>query len=158
MFDDLILLAKEGRTAYHGPVRDVEDYFANLGINVPERINPPDYFIDVLEEMVKPCTSSDVSHEELPLRWMQHKGYAVPQDMRNPGHDTPEIIVESRSQEHNVAPEPDQLSFCGEYWQTIKYNLEGFCDVFQYNFFNPKDLSGRKTPCILMQYIHFLGR
>ncbi|KAL0298767.1 UNVERIFIED_CONTAM: ABC transporter G family member 28 [Sesamum radiatum] len=70
-------------TVYHGAVKDVEDYFAQLGLVVPERINPPDYFIDVLEGMVKPSTSSGVTYEELPLRWMLHKGYPVPPDMQN---------------------------------------------------------------------------
>ncbi|KAL0407094.1 UNVERIFIED_CONTAM: ABC transporter G family member 28 [Sesamum latifolium] len=83
MFDDLILLAKGGLTVYHGAVKDVEDYFAQLGLVVPERINPPDYFIDVLEGMVKPSTSSGVTYEELPLRWMLHKGYPVPPDMQS---------------------------------------------------------------------------
>lgn len=124
MFDDLILLAKEGDIVYQGPVKDVEGYFANLGINVPGRINPPDYFIDVLEEMVKPSTCSDVSYVDLPLRWMLHKGYVVPQDMQNSGLDKPEVIV----------------------------------DAIHNKFFYQKDLSGRKTPCILVQYRHFLGR
>ncbi|KAJ6311504.1 hypothetical protein OIU77_013294 [Salix suchowensis] len=47
MFDDLVLLAKGGLTVYHGPVKKVEEYFAGLGISVPERVNPPDHYIDV---------------------------------------------------------------------------------------------------------------
>ncbi|KAL8056852.1 hypothetical protein ABFX02_04G146100 [Erythranthe guttata] len=123
-FDDLILLAKGGLTAYHGEVRDVEEYFAHLGIIVPERINPPDYFIDVLEGMVKPSTSSGLTYEELPLRWMLHKGYPVPADMQ----------------------------------KSVSGVVEAQCDVLKNNFLKSKDLSGRRTPWILLQYRHFLGR
>ncbi|KAK6142004.1 hypothetical protein DH2020_016220 [Rehmannia glutinosa] len=81
MFDDLILLAKGGLTVYHGPVKKVEEYFAGIGIVVPERVNPPDYFIDILEGIVKPSASTAVKFKELPLRWMLHNGYPVPPDM-----------------------------------------------------------------------------
>lgn len=76
MFDELILLAKGGLTAYHGPVKKVEEYFAGLGINVPDRVNPPDHFIDILEGIVKPTAASGVNYKELPLRWMLHNGYS----------------------------------------------------------------------------------
>ncbi|KAJ4917906.1 ABC transporter G family member 24 [Raphanus sativus] len=56
-FNDLVLLAKGGLTVYHGPVKDVETYFSGLGIIVPERINPPDYYIDVLEGILQRASS-----------------------------------------------------------------------------------------------------
>ncbi|KAL0403490.1 UNVERIFIED_CONTAM: ABC transporter G family member 24 [Sesamum radiatum] len=160
MFDDLILLAKGGLTVYHGSVRDVEEYFAHLGINVPERINPPDYFIDVLEGMIKPNTSSGVSYEELPLRWMLHKGYPLPPDMQHneSGLEAPVINVNSINQRNAASSGPEQLSFCGEFWQNVKYKLEARCDVIQNNFLKSKDLSRRRTPSILLQYRYFLGR
>ncbi|KAJ4841262.1 hypothetical protein Tsubulata_044459 [Turnera subulata] len=40
---------------------------AGLGINVPERVNPPDHFIDILEGIVTPSASSGVNHGELPI-------------------------------------------------------------------------------------------
>ncbi|KAK4403895.1 ABC transporter G family member 28 [Sesamum angolense] len=154
MFDDLILLAKGGLTVYHGSVRDVEEYFAQLGINVPERVNPPDYFIDVLEGMIKPNTSSGVSYEELPLRWMLHKGYPLPPDMQpnESGLEAPVINVDSKNQGNDANSGPEQLSFCGEFWQNVKYKLEARCDVIQNNFLKSKDLSRRRTPSILLQY------
>ncbi|KAJ4844073.1 hypothetical protein Tsubulata_044710 [Turnera subulata] len=60
--------------SYHGPVKRVEEYFAGLGINVPERVNPPDHFIDIVEGIVTPSASSGVNHEELPVRWMLKNG------------------------------------------------------------------------------------
>ncbi|KAF8760513.1 hypothetical protein HU200_010137 [Digitaria exilis] len=61
MFDDLILLAKGGMTVYHGPVKKVEEYFSGLGIVVPDRVNPPDYYIDILEGIVKPNAKEPVN-------------------------------------------------------------------------------------------------
>ncbi|KAL7114874.1 hypothetical protein ABFS83_04G142800 [Erythranthe nasuta] len=157
-FDDLILLAKGGLTAYHGEVRDVEEYFAHLGIIVPERINPPDYFIDVLEGMVKPSTSSGLTYEELPLRWMLHKGYPVPADMQKSVSGVGEPAYSGNQENYPGSGTEQQLSFFGEFWQNLKYKVEAQCDVLKNNFLKSKDLSGRRTPWILLQYRHFLGR
>ncbi|OMO91565.1 ABC transporter-like protein [Corchorus olitorius] len=81
MFDDLILLAKGGLTVYHGSVKKVEEYFSGLGITVPERANPPDYFIDILEGIIKLSPSTGLTTKQLPVRWMLHNGYPVPMDM-----------------------------------------------------------------------------
>lgn len=159
MFDDLILLAKGGLTVYHGSVRDVEDYFASLGIHVPERINPPDYFIDVLEGMVKLHTSSGVTYEELPVRWMVHKGYPVPSDMQKSSStvDVPAMYGNSGMQESNGSG-AEQLSFWGEFCQNLKYKVEARFDAIKNNFSKSKDLSQRRTPSVLLQYRYFLGR
>lgn len=156
MFDDLILLAKGGLTVYHGSVRKVEEYFSGLGITVPDRVNPPDYFIDVLEGMVKPSTSSGVSFEQLPVRWMVHKGYPVPPDMRRN-----EIFPEgqlSGNEVNDTESTAEEHSFAGEIWQDVKSNVEVRRDIIRHNFLPTKDLSNRKTPGILMQYRYFLGR
>ncbi|KAL8551570.1 hypothetical protein ACS0TY_000601 [Phlomoides rotata] len=159
MFDDLILLAKGGLTVYHGSVRDVEDYFASLGVHVPERINPPDYFIDVLEGMVKLHTSSGVTYEELPMRWMLHKGYPVPPDMQKSSSavDVPTMYGNAGMQENNGSG-TEQLSFWGEFCQNLKYKVEARFDAIKNNFSKSKDLSKRRTPSILLQYRFFLGR
>lgn len=78
MLDDLILLAKSGLTVYHGPVKKVEKYFAGLGIHIPERVNPPDHLIDIVEGIVIPGGSSGVTHEDLAVRWMLRNGYSHP--------------------------------------------------------------------------------
>ncbi|KAL0358650.1 UNVERIFIED_CONTAM: ABC transporter G family member 24 [Sesamum angustifolium] len=110
--------------------------------------------------MIKPNTSSGVSYEELPLRWMLHKGYPLPQDMQpnESGLEAPVINVDSKNQGNDANSGPEQLSFCGEFWQNVKYKLEARCDVIQNNFLKSKDLSRRRTPSILLQYRYFLGR
>ncbi|XP_065870875.1 ABC transporter G family member 24-like [Euphorbia lathyris] len=155
MFDDLVLLAKGGLTVYHGPVKKVEQYFSGLGINVPERVNPPDHYIDILEGVVTLSASSGVYYKELPVRWMLHNGYTVPADMQqyvarldiNPAHESNPTGIEIEDQ-----------SFAGELWQDMKSHVELHRDKIRHNFLKKRDLSNRTTPGVIQQYKYFLGR
>ncbi|XP_068490039.1 ABC transporter G family member 24-like isoform X2 [Phaseolus vulgaris] len=159
MFDDLILLGKGGLTVYHGSVKKVEEYFLGLGINFPERINPPDYFIDILEGLITPGGSSGLSYKDLPVRWMLHNGYPIPLDMRQ------NAVQYDMSQSVNSANEIDpcgsshaEKTFAGELWQDMRNNVELRGEKIRHNFFKSKDLSDRKTPGVLKQYKYFLIR
>lgn len=145
MFDDLILLAKGGLTVYHGPVTKVEEYFASFGITVPERVNPPDHFIDILEGIVKP--SAGLTVEQLPVRWMLHNGYPVPPDML---HYCDEIASASKGVSTSAQGAPETSS-AGNEWKDHQEHS-------QINFFKPHDLSNRHTPGLIRQYRYFLGR
>ncbi|XP_019448781.1 PREDICTED: ABC transporter G family member 28-like isoform X2 [Lupinus angustifolius] len=159
MFDDFILLAKGGLTVYHGPVNKVEEYFSSIGIVVPDRVNPPDYYIDILEGIVKLPVSSGVNYKQLPVRWMLHNGYPVPMDMLSTveGMATP-----GEGSAHGAATttgNADDTSFAGELWQDVKCNVELKKDNLQHNFLNySNDLSNRETPGTFTQYKYFLGR
>lgn len=48
MMDDLLLLAAGGRQAYFGPAANTLGYFASIGYPCPARINPADWFLDVV--------------------------------------------------------------------------------------------------------------
>ncbi|MBA0642273.1 hypothetical protein Goklo_026695, partial [Gossypium klotzschianum] len=141
MFDDLILLAKGGLVAYLGPVKKVEEYFSSIGINVPDRVNPPDHLIDILEGIEKPAT---VTREQLPVRWMLHNGYPVPLDMLDlaEGLSTP-----SGSNPNNSGGAAGGQAFAGDLPDDAKINVS-----------KSKDLSNRRSPGILRQYRYFLGR
>lgn len=153
MFDDLILLAKGGLTAYHGSVKKVEEYFAGMGINVPDRVNPPDHFIDILEGIVKP---TGVTREQLPIRWMLHNGYPIPSDMLQlaDGLTTPS----AGSNPSTSGAAAVGQSFAGELWEDVKFNVEVKRDQIQNDYSKSKDLSNRRTPGIARQYRYFLGR
>ncbi|XP_042448173.1 ABC transporter G family member 28-like [Zingiber officinale] len=154
MFDDLILLAKGGMIVYQGSVKTVEEYFAGLGINVPERVNPPDYFIDILEGLVKP--SASVNYKELPLRWMLHNGYEVPRDMLE---EAPDVDSSLRGNQDNPSSNSSESqSLAGEVWGNVKDIVGQKQDEYAYQFSKSQDLSNRKTPGILKQYRYFLGR
>ncbi|KAK2968180.1 hypothetical protein RJ640_018273 [Escallonia rubra] len=159
MFDDMILLAKGGLIVYHGSVRNAEEYFAGLGINVPERVNPPDHFIDILEGIVKPNANSPESYKELPVRWMLHNGYPVPPDMQHSsaGLATSSTGVNFGNRVCTYAGNEEQ-SFAGEMWQDVKSNVERRRDIIRHNFLRSRDLSNRRTPGVLLQYKYFLGR
>ncbi|RWW72156.1 hypothetical protein BHE74_00020062 [Ensete ventricosum] len=153
MFDDLVLLAKGGLTVYHGSVKKVEEYFSGLGINVPERVNPPDYFIDILEGIVKPSTSTGVNYKELPLRWMLHNGYEVPRDMLQNAGD---LDASVRGNPAGTASETQSIA--GEVWDNVRDIVGQRRDEYDYNFSKSTDLSNRGTPGVLRQYKYFLGR
>ncbi|XP_058212810.1 putative white-brown complex homolog protein 30 [Rhododendron vialii] len=152
MFDDLVLLAKGGLTVYHGSVKKVEEYFTGLGITVPERVNPPDHFIDILEGIVKPGTG--VTVQQLPVRWMLHNGYPVPPDMM---HFCDQIEASSRGTNSNPDVASEQ-SFAGDLWQDMMFNVECKRDSLEHNFLKTHDLSNRVTPGVMRQYRYFLGR
>ncbi|KAL6290698.1 hypothetical protein ACE6H2_008208 [Prunus campanulata] len=160
MFDDLVLLAKGGLTVYHGSAKKVEEYFAALGIEVPDRVNPPDHFIDILEGMVATERSSGVSYEELPVRWMLHNGYSVPPDMRQSATRL-ELFSTDENLNHETNPSGAgraEQSFAGELWQDVKGTVELHRDKIRLNFLKSKDLSNRRTPGLFQQYRYFLGR
>ncbi|XP_019052969.1 PREDICTED: ABC transporter G family member 28-like, partial [Nelumbo nucifera] len=158
MFDDLILLAKGGRTVYHGSVKKVEEYFSGLGIHVPDRVNPPDHFIDILEGIVKPSPDVDYN-KQLPVRWMLHNGYPVPPDMQeDAGITMSSEGVNPNNGTNPVGGEGEEQSFAGDLWQDVKCNVELKRDHIQHNFLKSKDLSNRITPGVYTQYKYFLGR
>ncbi|RWW63389.1 hypothetical protein BHE74_00029435 [Ensete ventricosum] len=155
MFDDLILLAKGGLIAYQGSVKKVEEYFAGLGIIVPERVNPPDYFIDILEGIVKPGTSTAVKANQLPLIWMLHNGYNVPPDMRN---EVDSVNASSRGGISSDRVGSDEDSGDADVWGGLKGAFKEKRDHLEHNFSKSKDLANRRTPGKLKQYKHYLGR
>ena len=160
MFDDLVLLAKGGLTVYHGSAKKADEYFAGLGIHVPDRVNPPDHFIDILEGIVTPSVSSGVNYKELPVRWMLHNGYPVPPDLQQSAAwlAMPSASVGSANGTNAAHAGMEERSFAGELWQDVRSNVELQQDSIRHNFLKFKDLSSRRTPGILWQYRYFLGR
>ncbi|KAL1367874.1 hypothetical protein HN51_021984 [Arachis hypogaea] len=158
MFDDLILLAKGGLTVYHGPVKKVEEYFLGLGICIPERINPPDYFIDILEGLVEPGGSSGVSYKDLPVRWMLHNGYPVPLDMQKNAAKFGNLTPNPANETDPNGSEHDDRSFAGELLHDVRHVVELEGEKILFNFLKSQDLSNRKTPGIFKQYKYFLIR
>lgn len=155
MFDDLILLAKGGLTVYHGPVKTVEEYFAGLGIAVPDRVNPPDHFIDILEGIYK-LPNTGLSYKDLPLRWMLHNGYSIPPDMVDSSGSRASSVGENSADGASPATVTSEQSL--DPWADVKSNIEQKKDRMRFNFLAWKDLSNRKTPGVLLQYKYFLGR
>lgn len=160
MFDDLVLLAKGGLIVYHGPVKKVEEYFAGLGIHVPERVNPPDHYIDILEGIVTSNAISGVNYKELPLRWMHHNGYPMPPDMQKYAAGLVMSPVEANPDLRSNPTDTGmgEQSFAGELWQDVKSNVELHRDKIRHNFLKSSDLSYRRTPGVFQQYRYFLGR
>lgn len=155
MFDDLILLAKGGMPVYHGPVKKVEEYFKGLGIVVPDRVNPPDYYIDILEGIVKLDTNA-VNVKDLPLRWMLHNGYEVPRDMLQSSSGL-ESSFSGEAGGHAPQAEAKKSGIISELWGNLRDILGQKKDEYDYNK-SSEDLSNRRTPGKLRQYKYYLGR
>ncbi|XP_072051508.1 broad substrate specificity ATP-binding cassette transporter ABCG2-like [Amphiura filiformis] len=49
LFDTLMLLSK-GEAVYHGPADETLDYFDSIGFHCEEHNNPPDFFLDIIDE------------------------------------------------------------------------------------------------------------
>ncbi|KAG6478679.1 hypothetical protein ZIOFF_062123 [Zingiber officinale] len=155
MFDDLILLAKGGLVAYQGPVKNVEEYFAGLEIKVPDRVNPPDYFIDILEGMVKLSTSTGIISSQLPVIWMLHNGYPVPPDMKN---ELNSVHSSFRDRTNPVNSGSDVVSGSIDFWGGVKGAIGEKKEHLENVFSKSKDLANRRTPGKLYQYKYYLGR
>ncbi|KAG8091729.1 hypothetical protein GUJ93_ZPchr0012g20518 [Zizania palustris] len=144
MFDDFVLLARGGLIAYHGPISKVETYFSGLGIKVPERENPPDYYIDILEGITKTKMRGQATPKHLPLLWMLHNGYEVPEDMKKDLEDINAVhelyTVGSISREQSFAEQSESTDSVGQ------------------NVRQSDNLLGRQTPGVLAQYKYYLGR
>uniref|UniRef100_A0A0D9W2J5 ABC transporter domain-containing protein n=1 Tax=Leersia perrieri TaxID=77586 RepID=A0A0D9W2J5_9ORYZ len=149
MFDDLILLAKGGLIVYNGPVKSVEDYFSTVGINVPERVNPPDHYIDILEGIVKP--ESGINAKHLPLNWMIYNGYEVPRDMQ----DDLKAMGEQRPPHLGSSPSNGSTPHCLPH---VRNAFAEERDRLDHHLSKPKDLSSRRTPGVISQYKYYLGR
>ncbi|TVU07325.1 hypothetical protein EJB05_47375, partial [Eragrostis curvula] len=149
MFDDLILLAKGGLMVYNGPVKTVEEYFTTLGIDVPDRVNPPDHYIDILEGIVKP--ESGIIAKHLPVHWMLYNGYEVPSDMQ----DDLKAIGDRSPQIRSSPSVSDSTPHC---LPGVRNAFVEERDRLEHHLSKPKDLSSRKTPGIFRQYKYYLGR
>ncbi|KAF6254331.1 hypothetical protein COO60DRAFT_1703369 [Scenedesmus sp. NREL 46B-D3] len=66
LFDDLLLLAKGGLTAYCGTQRDVRGYFEGLGFTIPEHMNPADAYLDIISGSVLTATGQTL---DIPASW-----------------------------------------------------------------------------------------
>ncbi|KAL4340480.1 hypothetical protein GQ457_08G020220 [Hibiscus cannabinus] len=138
MFDDLILLAKGGLVAYLGPVKKLEEYFSSIGINVPDRVNPPDHLIDILEGIEKPAS---VTREQLPVCWMLHNGYPVPADMLDL---TEGLSIASGSNPNTSGGGAGDQSFVTDMPEDSKSSVS-----------KSKDLSNRTTPDMIYHMENF---
>lgn len=146
MFDDVMFLAKGGRTVYLGPVAEVEDYFAGLGLVVPDRINPPDHFMDALEGIVTPPNHPEFDPKSLPVLWMINKGYSIPPDLVA-------TAAELQSGQRSTRKEHRKTTtFWQEVWEELKMFLTVRFDLLRSSFHRVENKSGRRTPGFFVQF------
>ena len=152
-----MFLAKGGRTVYLGSVYEVEDYFAGMGIVVPDRINPPDHFMDVLEGITRPGEQQPFDPTILPLKWIQHKGYDVSRDLLATSDSQP-YSLETRSQGPNARSSWSCRCFVLDVWVEFTSFIRKHWDEFKSTFTKYEDLSMRRTPGFFTQYKMIVSR
>ena len=157
MFDDVMFLAKGGYTVYLGPVDEIEDYFLGLGLAVPERTNPPDYYMDALEGVAQQARSPNyIDPRTLPVLWMRHKGYHIPNELLTIATTT-NSSAENQSSVHQESYRFG-ASFaqqaCLELYQKFVVTWDGIKTALS----RVNDLSGRQTPGFIKQLRVILRR
>ncbi|CAM6065922.1 unnamed protein product [Sphagnum tenellum] len=165
MFDDVMFLAKGGYTVYLGPVNEAEAYFAGLGLVVPDRINPPDHYMDALEGIVdQPQNASNFDPKALPVLWMMHKGYNVPSELlvmramdissATCEDDDDHQEMKNNNAKNHILLESSKLatSFAQEVWADLCHHFVVIWDGISSTFSKVEDKAGRETPGFLLQF------
>ncbi|CAM6100951.1 unnamed protein product [Calypogeia fissa] len=153
MFDDVMLFAKGGYTVYMGPTGEMDAYFSSLGLEVPDRTNPPDYYMDVLEGEAVPENDPSFDLKSLPILWMCHHGYRIPQEVQL-ALDGKRVERDDTLRISYDAPR----SFIQELWDELRVYVLVRSDILKTAFSSVKNLSGRQTPGFTTQYFLILRR
>ncbi|KAL3137532.1 hypothetical protein ABBQ38_004816 [Trebouxia sp. C0009 RCD-2024] len=72
MFDDILLLAKGGRTAFYGPEGQVQGYFEKLGYALPHRTNPADVYMNIVAGIKSRIDGPPQTPQDLAVCWEDH--------------------------------------------------------------------------------------
>ena len=68
-FHKVLFLAPGGKTVFQGTVPEAQNYFESLGFEKPDKVNPADFYMDVIGGVFKSTQSEFTS---LPDKWGQH--------------------------------------------------------------------------------------
>ena len=68
-FHKVLFLAPGGKTVFQGTVPEAENYFDCLGFEKPDKVNPADFYMDVIGGVVENKQSEFTT---LPESWEQH--------------------------------------------------------------------------------------
>ncbi|KAI8910117.1 P-loop containing nucleoside triphosphate hydrolase protein [Gorgonomyces haynaldii] len=72
-FDDVIMLAPGGRTAYMGPTSGAREYFERLGFEFPVGSNDADVLMDILSGQGNNPSKGKVSADDLVKQWAENR-------------------------------------------------------------------------------------
>ncbi|KAG0575427.1 hypothetical protein KC19_5G003000 [Ceratodon purpureus] len=157
MFDDVMFLAKGGRTVYLGPVSEVEDYFSGLGLIVPERINPPDHYMDALEGIAVPIDQPDFDPKNLPVMWMINKGLNIPPDLSAMAAELKSGMARGKSFKKKKEPKR-KTTFIQDFWNEVRAFFIVKAELIVNSFRRVENKSGRVTPGFFAQFVIIVRR
>ena len=111
-FHKLLFLAPGGKTVFQGTVPQAENYFENLGFEKPEKVNPADFYMDVIGGM---CESNQSDIASLPEQWEQYasennagagRSEIASGDSRYPGVRQADVVQPERVSFHGYGEQP----------------------------------------------------
>jgi len=73
LFDDVLLLGKGGCTVYLGASGDAQEYFEKLGFECPDRVNPADFYMDVIAGKYPRRNDAEFESKDLFGMWAEHE-------------------------------------------------------------------------------------
>ncbi|RMX47630.1 hypothetical protein pdam_00015147, partial [Pocillopora damicornis] len=130
-FHKVLFLAPGGQTVFLGSVREAENYFDMLGFQVPEKVNPADFYMDVIGGL---CKGSEESTGTLSERWEEFTAE------NNTGAENTDSADGSRAVPDDGIEQLPFTSFLGMFRR------------------NPNKDQDRQMPNFLIQFITFLRR
>ena len=99
LFDNVLFLAKGGFTVYFGPTERVQTYFEKLGFELPNSVNPPDFYLDIISGTEKSKFGETVN---LIDAWQNH---VLLQEEQEQTAKAEFVVVES----HDVTENNDEI-------------------------------------------------
>ena len=71
-FHKVLFLAPGGKTVFQGTVPEAETYFERLGFNKPDKVNPADFYMDVIGGIYQMDESTQSESISLPEKWEEY--------------------------------------------------------------------------------------
>jgi len=135
VFDDLMLMAK-GHIIYHGPLDGAKAFFASIGMPVPPRVNPSEYYMRLLQSDATVVDGMAASWKAYAAQQMEKKqNYSVlpVPPVIHETNATLDKLVAERVQSH---PAKQLRALCGRSWRnTIRDPMLFGNRFFQILFF-----------------------
>mmetsp|Transcript_12317 Transcript_12317/g.26589 ORF Transcript_12317/g.26589 Transcript_12317/m.26589 type:complete len:1041 (+) Transcript_12317:146-3268(+) len=72
LFDELLLLAKGGLTAFMGPTEQMLEYFESTGFKMADNENPADFMLDVCSGSIPRANDPNFKPSDLNGLWFEH--------------------------------------------------------------------------------------
>ena len=146
MFHTVLLLGKGGRVVYLGPSEKALGYFESLGFECAPHVNPPDFFMDVINGDVKRKGHPNFKPSDLFNLWQTHRA-TVPDQQEDTNilnvTDEHEYCVINTDASKTIEPDLPMVSLKEEYKSRRRSFLIQLLELLKRSFIQQvRDMSG----------------